>query len=577
MPKMARLGANGARGPAGSPAPTNLHMHARQQLMIMRQHAAAMRGSYRAVNNPRSRQQVAGWNLSGDQHADSYSRRFSREMARDLERNAGGFVSIFNDWCRALVGDGVRTRPTTANAEWNAQAGAYLHAVYSKVVGGLDVRDQVSFYGLQNEFIRAVGRDGDMALLKLRLESRLAVQLFEAEQIESSPGAVAPGMAGVPAGTHGIIGGVAITQYGAPLAYCVRDYASGFGSYGGVGMSEPQWLKAADVSFSKISNRYSQTRGIPLLVAVLDDFERVDSYMESEVIAAEQGSQIYGVMTFPQGFDPRTAPGATPPGESGTSGINGGRDADGAPDWQPTVAGSIMMLPNGAGYTAVNPQRPNKDAEPFLCAMLRFFCAVTGRPYEIVFNDLRSLSWSTVRALVSAARKVGAYWQAKLLGPMLSEVYRWVIADAIQRDLLPPMKGWELHEHEWPMDEWPDPQKEAQAQKQQRELGTTSLHQILGGKWKDIARENATEVQFADQLNMERWIAAHMAIGQAKAKDPTLDITVRELISMAAAMSKPDAFLTAANTGIVPEADPEDDPEAVPAGAGAKGKGGRRD
>jgi capsid protein len=486
----------------------------------------AMRGSFRATENKRTRTHFTQG--SGDMHADPYTRRMSRELARDLHRNSGPFFAMLNRWTRLVVGSGVQVRPTTSNPEWNRRAAEAFDRRAKSTRSGLDARGIRSWYALQRLFAQQLCIDGDMGVLKL---ADGTVQLIEAEQIDGGEPVMVPGATQV-------FNGVAMNDAGRALAYFVRDYAN---------RGEAHPIAPELMPFQALTGRYSQTRGLPLLVSCLDDFEMSDSYVESEVIAAEQGAQVYGAIEFPLGQDPYGALDETDRTGANPGHIRGGVNGAGEVDWQPTTAGSLMMLGNGQKYVPINPQRPNRDAEPFSIFLLRGYSSVLGLPYEIVYDDLRGLSWSTSRALISSARQTLHVWQTELLAPVFSDVYRWTIARMIEAGELPRISDWDKHEHEWPELEWPDPLKETQQAAAAIALGKTSLHRVCGQSWEAILNEQAQEAAHRDALFVRRVVAAENAIAKAREEVPGLSLTWQQVVA-AVATTTPQtvgAYLTA--------------------------------
>jgi len=250
-------------------------------------------------------------------------------------------------------------------------------------------------------------------------------------------------------------------------------------------------------------SRFSQTRGVPLLVAALDDWERLDSFRESEIIAAEQGSQIYGAIEHVVGdiggarpFTPQDK--RVDPSETVKSGVN----QSGQIDWQPTTAGALIDLPNGKKYVPVNPQRPNRDAVPFLMELIRQFCANIGLPYEFVYNDVRGLSWSVNRALVQMARDRIKIWQTQFFGPVFSNWFKWMLSGMIDSGEIEFHEEWDKHELAWPMISWPDEGAEYEAQQLGLLKGLTTRHRVHGPHWRDILEERFTELEFASELTV---------------------------------------------------------------------------
>lgn len=443
----------------------------------------ALRGSYRASNNPRSRLQTpfAG---SADAHVDSWSRRLARESARDMDRNADTFKTLMDAWQAAIAGEGVKGVPKSKNQEWNVIVAKAMDKKFGQVKDGLDARQLHSWYQMQGIFVRSIGVDGDGGLLKL---SNGRLQGIESEQITN----------GVGNSIMNVLDGVALDRFGAVQYFNICPYSKATGV---ITVNNGKEYTPDQFEYCANLTRFSQTRGMPLLVSGLDSWERLDSYKESETIAAEQGAQIYGVIeriVGDQGFSKPFAPNDsnTDPSEV----IRGGFKSNGDIDWQPTVAGCLMELPNGAKYVPVDPKRPNRDACPFIIELLRQFCAVAGLPYEIAFNDLRGLSWSINRALVAQARDRIRILQKNLFAPTFSNIYLWQLAILIEEGEIPAVEDWEDHDLLWPELSWPDEGKEYEAQNMGLKSVLTTRHKLHGPVWREILDERAIEMDYAAQ------------------------------------------------------------------------------
>lgn len=458
----------------------DLRQRVHEVLAVQRQAVQARRGSFRAAQNPRSRNQVP-FGGSGDQHVDAWSRRLARELSRDLDRNADTFRVVMDAFQAAIAGDGVRYRPTSPDREWNQRAASLLDQRMKALRGGIDSREMRNGYRIISDFVRSTGVDGECGLIKLT-DGR--VQVIESEQVTNG-GRI----------NANDVDGIQTDDAGKVIAYNVAPYGPG----GGIDHAQATPYDAEQVIWTAIRSRFSQTRGMPILIAALEDWERIDSYRESEIIAAEQGSQVYGAIEHQYG-DMGSSQAFTPDGSDPSQVIRGGFTGDTNVDWQPTSAGSILDLPNGMKYVPINPARPNKDCAPFLIEMLRHFCGNVGLPYEFVYNDLRGLSWSINRALVQLARDRIAVWQSQVFGPSISELYTWQLAYLIQSGELKPVDGWDSHELCWPQISWPDEGKEYEAQALGLQRGLTSRHRIHGPAWQILMRERLEELDFASEL-----------------------------------------------------------------------------
>lgn len=459
---------------------------------IMRQAVQARRGSYRSTLNPRSRMQTP-YGGSGDQHVDVWSQRIGRELSRDLDRNGDVFKVLLDTFAFAVVGNGVKVRPTTKDQKWNDDTARAVDAYYSMVRGGADSRQQRNMYGIQHDFVRAVAADGEAGMIKLRTGR---VCLFEADQLVGKGGAYSY--------SPKDINGVLLNESGAATGYNIASY----GQTGSIDWGTAEEYDSDKVEFVALMTRFSQTRGMPMLIAALEDWERLDSYRESEIIAAEQGSQLYGAIERPVGDLGFSAPWQPANGQGGSEVVRGGTTA--APnggekiDWQNTVSGSLLELPNGAKYVPINPQRPNRDCAPFLQEILRMMCSITGIPYEITYSDLRGLSWSINRALVQLARDRVSVWQTRYFGPTFSQLYYFAVQYLVSKGVVAkPPADWMSHELAWPEISWPDEGKEFEAQAYGLLKGLLSRSKIHGPMWRDVMKERATELDFASDLARE--------------------------------------------------------------------------
>lgn len=474
------------------------------------------RGSYRAANNPRTRVQTP-YGGSADQQADPWSRRIVREICRDMDRNSDTYRTLLDDWVRAVVGKGVRALPRTSNQEWNKKVSELIERDFSATgPGSMDVRERRSWYELQGDFVRAVGGDGDAAVLRLD-DGR--IQMLESDQITS-------GLANMSyVGGLTYADGIVMSEAGAPEKYQIAGYDNVSGA---INLGKIQDISAEYVDFVALCTRFSQTRGMPLLVAGVESWERLDSYKESEVIAAEQGSLIYGAIEYPvgnMGFGTTYSPGAAQNGndaQAPTAGFVGGTSPQNNNiDWHETVAGNMMEMPNGAKYVPINPQRPNKDAAPFMIEMLRQFCSNAGLPYEFVFNDLRGLSWSVHRAMVALARDKIAVWQDVKFAPIFNSVYLWKVAQYIQSGEVEALEDWEKFDLLFPKISWPDEGKEFEAQQLGLRAGLTTRHRLFGPDWRLMLDEGMIELEYASDL-----------VTKYNAKYPDFHFTPRELLGL---------------------------------------------
>lgn len=470
--------------PKGSPEANRIFAQVHTIIAVRKQALQARRGSYRAAMNPRSRVSTP-YGGSGDQHVDTWSRRMLRELSRDMDRNADTFGTLNDAFAAAVIGEGVKYRPTSSDTEWNKLVAERMHAKLMLDRNGIDIRGLRTGYRIGYDLVRAFSVDGECGFIKL---NNGKIQCFESEQLTNGGKVKNKDVDGVICNEDGTLSEFHICPY---TTIGALDYGSG------------EDFKAEYVEWLANRSRFSQTRGVPLIVGGLDDWERLDSFRESEVIAAEQGSQIYGAIEHPDGDLGTSRPFAGTrgnPSEIIRGGANYDTNNEAGVDWQPTTAGALLDLPDGKKYVPIDPQRPNPNAVPFMMELIRQFCARTGLPYEFVYNDVRGLSWSVNRALVQMARDRIAIWQTQFFAPMFSNLYTWLLRNMIDDGEIPDREDWNSHELQWSRISWPDEGAEYDAQTTGLIKGLTTRHRVHGPLWRDFLDERAVELGYASEL-----------------------------------------------------------------------------
>ncbi len=487
-------------------------------------------GSYRATGLDRARS--INRDGSGDRHADDYSRRLARELARDQDRSNGIYRAIITTFIDLVVGAGVMPIPTSKDPEWNKRALDYV----TKKLNTVDLEGVDTYGSLQRKWVRAAVNDGDLLLVKLSDGTKLST--IEADRIAGK----------APANQHvRVHGGIKYkTATGERIEYAVAPY-DGSGNF--VREASAQWFPAEQVLYCGTSSRKSQMRSLPALVAVLDDSERADSLIESEIISAEQASTIWGWIKDAKG---NTAGGSLDPlanaNSNGTPAIGGVPDSGGsAITYQDFTAGLLGMLGNRE-FQQAQTSRPNLNVPEFVRVLMRIFASELGVPVEMTLLDVGRMSWSGNKALLAYCEQRLKVWRG-LFGPLFSDIYKWIIADGITRGLLNEVEDWDSHEHAWPKAPEADGPDQVTTDEGNLRIGRTSLHRLVGPAWEKILREQGLEQRVRDDENVLRVVNAHLFIKKVKEQDPNLadlELTWQQVVTMGGATSAPGAYLGAA-------------------------------
>lgn len=473
-----------------SPRAMSVRMKSLPQTRNGRGEIKAAFGSYRAADMQRARPITRDG--SGDRHADDYQRRITRELARDLDRSSGLYTAAVTAFLDLVIGGGVLPEATTSNKEFNDAVKTLVKFEYldSKA---LDVEGVDTMPALQRKWARAVVNDGDAALVKYNGQ----LQTIESDRI-----------AGPTSGnnqfvrtTSGIKCDVAT---GKRLGAWIAPYDKAGQNIVAAGAELYQWDA---IIWMGSPNRKSQVRSMPALVASLDDAERAESLIESEIISAEQASQIWGFITDPDDtaaggpspLAPLNADGSVALGGMSTGG--GSTSGTGTTNIPFTdfVAGTLGFMGKRT-LQQMKTERPNLNVPEFVKAVVRIFIASLGVPYELAFLDVGQLSWSGNKALLAFCERRLQVWREQVFGPAFSDVYRWRVRSWIAKGLLPDIPDWDSHVHHWPLPPATDGPDQVKTDEGNIALGKTNLHRLVGPEWKRILEERAQEIAVACEL-----------------------------------------------------------------------------
>ena len=441
-------------------------------------------GSYRSTDLNRARPIIRDG--SGDRHVDDFSRRIARELARDLDRSSGLYRAALTAFLDLSIGGGVIPSPTTSDQAWNTKVNQLIATEYINSTD-IDLEGVDTMCSLQRKWARAVANDGDVLLIKID-GGKLAT--IESDRIEGNKNGDNQ--------YQRTVGGVRCEiSTGKRLAYFVAPYDNAGQN---IVPSKAVSYPADEVIFIGSPSRKSQVRSMPALVASLDDAERVESLIESEIISAEQASQLWGVLKDPQGTETGGENPLAPVNSDGSPAIggfpHGGTGTSANVPFQDFVAGLLGFIGNRE-FQQIKTERPNLNVVEFAKAVLRIFIAELGVPYELAMLDVGSLSWSGNKALLAFAERRLQVWREQVFGPAFSSIYRWKVRSWIAAGLIEDIPEWSEHVHNWPMAPATDGPDQVKTDEGNIALGKTNLHRLVGPNWKKIIDERALEILHA--------------------------------------------------------------------------------
>jgi capsid protein len=441
------------------PQLSRIHIHTAQ---VPAAQLAAYWGSYRAATSPRRRDIVADG--SANKHADAYSRQELRKISRDLERNNHFYDGFLSNWTAHLVGpDGPTPAFACAVDDWSHRALDLFRA--DAEAGLLDLTGRMSWPIWVATLARGIARDGESALWQGDGEAAI----IEADRIHAID-------TDETTGRLRTLHLAAVDRFGVPQP---------IGSGGA--------LSAEAYDHLAWRTRAWQLHGVPVCAAGLDDWERLDSLQEAEIISAEAASLPWTVLETKDGqvsMPDLRLPGSDPAVLDG---------------WQRSDAGHIMGMPRGISATPWAPDRPNLNVCQFVKMVLRHLCMPL-LPYEVAFLDVENLSYAGTRGLGRLANTRLQIWQSMLQPPLTRLVRRWA-RKAQRQGRLPP--GDFALSWRWPKVDIRDREKDATAAKTELETGTTSLAGVVGPDWEELQDQRDREARRQILLDRARaaWVA----------------------------------------------------------------------
>ena len=438
--------------------------------------------------------------------------------SRDLMRNnglaAGGQQTLKDN----IIGSVLRlsATPDYRLLEWDrAQARTWANTVEAEFrtfadSTECDAAGQLNLLGLTLQALGGSMMNGEALALPLWLPEpgqRWATRLMmiEADRLDTPPGM---------GSRSDMRGGVEINAYGAPVAYHIRRSHPG----DAIGM---QWFASAADTFDRIpaytdwgrrrvlhlhdKERTGQSRGKPILSAVMREFNMAGKYATTELQAAVANSMIAAFLE--SDLDPESAAalfGETPRSawETSVSQARHIRQMQGA---------AIIPLPAGARLSSFTPGRPNAAFDAFMVATLRHIAAGMNIPYELLLKDFSRTNYSSARAALLEAwryfhgrrRWLTDYWLRPIFELWLEEA---INAGRIEApDFYGNRYAYTRCRFIFSGRGWVDPVKEATAAALRIEKGLSTMEAECaeqGLDWEEVLEQQAYEANRRAELGL---------------------------------------------------------------------------
>lgn len=451
--------------------------------------------------------------------------------ARDLSRNngvvAGGMQTLRDN----IVGSTLRLstapdyRLLGKSLEWALAWGNNTEAKFRSWADTTEVdagRSQ-NLLGLTLQVLGGAMLNGDAAALPLwlpRPDARWGTRMLVVESDRLS----------TPLGLEhrdDIRGGVEMDRYGAPLAYHFLKRhpgdAFGFGAFG-TGAVQPalEWDRVpAYTAWGRRRvvhlldrERTGQSRGRPIVSAVMSEFRMAGKYASNELKASVANSLVAAFLESDLsqeaaaqlfGDDPRAAWNQSAQQSRGTN-----------RDLRKLDAGAVIPLPVGARLSSFTPSRPNQAFEAFMLATMRNIAAGMNMPYELLLKDFSRTNYSSARAALLEAWRYFNGRRRWLTDYWLRAVYELWLEEAVNAgevdapDFYANRYAYSRARFIFGGRGWVDPVKEATAAQLRMQMGLSTLE-------RECAEQGEDYEEVLDQLAMERRMRADRGLSEPSA------------------------------------------------------------
>lgn len=442
---------------------------------IQRRYLRGVQASYRATQTNRMRVTRTGLGGSGERHLDYSTVYRMREYVRELERDNCLVDGILSRGVDNAISTGIHPQARTGSPPWNTKAEGLWESWAEDFA---DVTRQFTFYEFEQLGLRSTQRDGDVLFNKVvdPETGEGALQGLEGDRLASP----------LRSGALNVTNGIQFDGVGRPVNYYIAPYSTS----GTVEDSKAEPYPAEQILFLARRKRLSQSRGVSIFHSCLEEFERIDDWIEAELIGAQTAA---GFVMFLGSSEPY----------ADTGRVVGEEDASGVERKVEEVeAGMLVHGKPGEVAEGIVTNRPNPEFPPFLRNMLRVVGCAIGYPLELITLDGSDTTYSSMRGVLMQAYRVFRGWQAWEVAHLCRPVYLWKMREWIAAGKLSKRSDWMRHDWNLPDWEWIDPLKEAEADALAVDRGFKTLSTIaqrVNRDWEQLLAQRAREIGKAKQ------------------------------------------------------------------------------
>lgn len=413
---------------------------------VRRAHARSVLAYYEAAKSDRLRK---GRRETGSGN-DAVLRAGSslRQIARHLEQNYDLALGVLNTLVNNVVGAqgiGIEPQPRNADGSINQVLAAELSKLWKDWTKRPEVTKQHDWGSACRMLCRSWMRDGEvfgqMVSGRLTTLNHGTKVPFSLEMLEADFVPMDHNVAG------SVVQGVQINTWGEPVSYTV--YKTNPTESGSLGASGTKQVPAARMLHLKNVHRIRQVRGVSVFASVLNRFDDLKDYEESERIAAKIAASMAAFI------------------KKGTPDLYLSDETTGARQLQMRPGMIFDDLKPGEEIGMIDTNRPNPNLETYRSGQLKAIAAGAGPTFSSIARSYDGTYSSQRQELVEGYGVYGTL-SAEFVSRIACPVYEEFVAMAIASGALKVPAGVDLETLDdalyiSPSMPWIDPKKEAEA------------------------------------------------------------------------------------------------------------------
>lgn len=491
-----------------SPVRAARRVAARQFMDMQAQHYQGARSSRITAN-------WATGQTSADAALDS-GRQILVNRSRDLNRNNPIASGITNTLVTNAIHTGLKPQSRVdfeAIGITSKQAELYqkqAEKVYARWEPFASATGRLYFRELQTLAARQIAESGEFLAVRRAIDSTMRPYFLALDVIE-------PDRLADPARSRADVKqryGITFNQHGAPIKYNIRKTHPGENIFRGE--RDPFKYKQVN-TFDRNGRRQvfhifpmlrpGQTRGVPFLTPVIEQFKILADYIDVTLIAARVSACFVAFVSTHNPYDVAV-------------GISDDTDAEGT-RLESLQPGLIDYIGKNKKVDFAKPEQPTTTFDSFVERFVRMIGASLGLPYELTFKDFSKTNYSSAKAALEQSYRVFIEWQQMIRLHLCVPVWEllmeeaWLRGELTAPGFMNPRMKWEYTRSVWIAAGWQsiDPKKQAEADKLDLANRTTNRAKIN-------ARTGEDWEQNVEQLGREQKKIAEQGLKEETQPNP---------------------------------------------------------